>query len=102
MSRLLAILLFLSPAGPLLAGEIGMAGVPARAGNAEKALLGQPWTRAGVERALAALASDYEPITDWRASREYRMAAAQNLVLRFYLDTTGDEPVQLLAGGLRS
>ena len=79
----------------------GMAGVPARAGNAEKALLGQPWTRAGVERAMAALTSDYEPITDWRASREYRMASAQNLVLRFYLDTAGDEPVQLLAGGLR-
>jgi xanthine dehydrogenase small subunit len=80
----------------------GMAGVPARARNAEDALLGQPWARAGVERAMAALASDYEPITDWRASREYRMMSAQNLLLRFYLETTGSEPVQLVAGVSRS
>ena len=76
----------------------GMAGVPARATHAENALLGQPWTRAGAERAMAALTSDFQPITDWRASREYRMVSAQNLLLRFFLDTSGEEPVQLRVG----
>ena len=80
----------------------GMAGVPARATHAENALLGQPWTRAGAERAMSELTSDFQPITDWRASREYRMVSAQNLLLRFFLDTGEDEPVQLRAGAGRS
>jgi xanthine dehydrogenase small subunit len=83
-------------------GYGGMAGVPARAIHVENALLGQPWTRASVERAMPALTSDFQPITDWRASREYRMVAAQNLLLRFYLETTMEEPVHLLAGASRS
>jgi xanthine dehydrogenase small subunit len=79
----------------------GMAGVPARAKHAESALQGQPWTQATVTRAMSELERDFEPITDWRASREYRMLSAQNLLQRFFLETTGGEPVQLLAAGSR-
>ncbi len=75
----------------------GMAGVPARARGAENALLGQSWTRENIERAKSAMADDFEPLTDWRASSEYRMLAAQNLLQRFFLETTGSETVQLAA-----
>jgi xanthine dehydrogenase small subunit len=73
----------------------GMAGIPARARGAQRALLGKKWTRENIERAKLAMANDFQPLTDWRASREYRMRAAQNLLQRFFLETTASEPVQL-------
>ena len=36
------------------------------------------------------LPMDYQPLTDMRASAEYRLLAAQNLLRRFHLETTGD------------
>jgi len=67
----------------------GMAATPKRAKAVEAALLGKPWTQATVEAALPAFATDYKPITDMRASAEYRLLAAQNLLRRFHLETTG-------------
>ncbi|HLF30310.1 MAG TPA: xanthine dehydrogenase small subunit [Xanthomonadales bacterium] len=66
----------------------GMAGIPSRARAAEQALLGQAWNEQTLRRAQAALALDYTPLTDWRASREYRALAAQNLLQRFYLQNS--------------
>ncbi len=65
----------------------GMAGVPARAKQCEAALLGQSWNEATVEQACAALADDFTPLSDWRASAGYRMLAAQNLLRRFFNET---------------
>ena len=79
----------------------GMAGVPARAKGAENALLGQPWNSEHVELARAALNNDFQALSDWRASSQYRMLAAQNLVQRFFLETTGSEQVQLADAGVR-
>jgi xanthine dehydrogenase small subunit len=42
-----------------------------------------------VEAALPAFTQDFQPLTDMRASKEYRMLAAQNLLRRFQLETTG-------------
>ncbi len=67
----------------------GMAGVPARAPKAEAALAGQPWTEPSVRQAMAALGEDFAPMTDHRASADYRMRAARNLLYRFFLETTG-------------
>lgn len=67
----------------------GMAATPKRAKAVEAELVGQAWTSATIEAAAAAFATDYQPITDMRASAEYRMLAAQNLLRRFYLETTG-------------
>ena len=73
----------------------GMAGIPARAHKAESALLGARWSQDNIDRAMAAMTLDYQPLTDWRASKEYRMLAVQNLLQRFFLETTTNEPVQL-------
>ena len=64
----------------------GMAGTPARAPHAEKALTGKPLTEATVRGAMAAMEGDYAPLTDMRASAEYRMRTAQNLLLRFLFE----------------
>jgi xanthine dehydrogenase small subunit len=73
----------------------GMAGVPARAGKTESVLLGARWSQEIIDHAMAAMAEDYQPLTDWRAGGEYRMLASQNLLQRFYLETTTTEPVQV-------
>ncbi len=67
----------------------GMAATPKRAVAVEEALIGKPWTAATIEAALPAFAVDYQPLTDMRASAEYRLLAAQNLLRRFHLDTVG-------------
>ena len=67
----------------------GMAGIPKRAAAVESALIGQPWTEAAVQAALPAFAQDFKPLSDMRASAEYRLAAAQNLLLRYFLEDQG-------------
>jgi xanthine dehydrogenase small subunit len=67
----------------------GMAAVPKRALHAEAALTGQPWSRATFEAAQPALALDYAPLSDMRASAGYRMQVAQNLLLRFFVEHNG-------------
>lgn len=68
----------------------GMAATPKRAVAVEEALIGRPWTAATIEAAIPAFAVDYQPLTDMRASAEYRLLAAQNLLRRFHLETTGE------------
>lgn len=67
----------------------GMAATPKRAKAVEEALIGKSWSRETVEEAMAAYPQDYQPLTDMRASAEYRMIAAKNLLMRFFLETTG-------------
>ena len=74
----------------------GMAATPQRARNAEAALVGQPWSAATLRAAMAALALDYAPLSDMRASSGYRMQAAQNLLHRFWLETRIDAPLSPL------
>jgi xanthine dehydrogenase small subunit len=77
----------------------GMAATPKRAVGAEAALLGQPMTEGSFVNAAKALQGDFKPLTDMRASAEYRMLAAQNLFRRFYLEQAGDgAEVRLVRG----
>ena len=71
----------------------GMAATPKRAAAAEGAVRGQRWTEATVNAAMAALAQDYKPLSDMRASGEYRMKAAQNLLKRYWFETRQDAPL---------
>ena len=71
----------------------GMAATPKRAAQAEAALIGQPWTEATLRAAMDALAHDYAPLSDMRASSNYRLRTAQNLLRRFWLETRSDNPL---------
>lgn len=74
----------------------GMAATPKRASAVEAALVGKPWTEETVEAAMAKYAEDFTPLTDMRATAEYRALAAKNLLLRFYMETTGTKaPLQV-------
>lgn len=64
----------------------GMAATPKRATHAEAALTGQPFSLKTMQTAAQALPQDFSPLSDMRASAEYRMKAAQNLLTRFWLE----------------
>lgn len=67
----------------------GMAATPKRASTVEAALTAKPWTEATVEAALEAYAQDYTPLSDMRATADYRLLAARNLLRRFFAETEG-------------
>jgi xanthine dehydrogenase small subunit len=61
----------------------GMAGIPARARQAEAALVGVSLDEpSSWEHALAALGEDFTPLSDQRASAGYRALVARNLLFK--------------------
>jgi xanthine dehydrogenase small subunit len=77
----------------------GMAATVRRATSCEAAIVGKPWTEETVDVACKALARDFEPISDMRASAGYRLRAAQNLLRRFYLESRGELETTVYAYG---
>lgn len=73
----------------------GMAGTPKRAAKAEAVLVGRRFDARAVAAAKAALAEDFSPLTDMRASSAYRLKTAQNLLERFRLELTGEGPARI-------
>jgi xanthine dehydrogenase small subunit len=71
----------------------GMAAVPARARACERVLIGAPWQLQSIDSAIAALAFDFQPLSDMRASSAYRLEAAGNLLRRFYFEHNGATPL---------
>lgn len=71
----------------------GMAATARRAPLTEAALRGQPWTEATLRRAQAALAQDFQPLSDLRASAGYRQRVAANLLERLWLETRPASPL---------
>lgn len=80
----------------------GMAGTPSRARHTETACAGivledrSTWTAA-----LDALAQDYTPLTDMRASAAYRNLVARNLLQKALIEISGSQeaPTRLLREG---
>lgn len=64
----------------------GMAGTPMRAKQCELALLNNTLNSESVSAAQLALALDFQPMSDVRASDKYRMKVAQNLIQKCYLE----------------
>ncbi|WBU59853.1 xanthine dehydrogenase small subunit [Paracoccus albus] len=69
----------------------GMAGIPKRAARAEAAMRGHLFARDTFDAAARAVAEDFQPLSDWRASEGYRSAVAGNLIRRFWLEQEGED-----------
>ena len=76
----------------------GMAATPKRAPACEAALLGKPFNETTLAAAREALASEFQPITDMRASAEYRLSVARNLLTKAFIETSQPEVETRLAG----
>ncbi|MGJ8527329.1 xanthine dehydrogenase small subunit [Maritalea sp.] len=73
----------------------GMAATPKRASAVENALIGAPWSERSIMDAKQLFANDYKPLSDWRASADYRLSVAQNLLERFYLEHADENSFSL-------
>ncbi len=73
----------------------GMAEIPKRAVLTEFALEGRSWDEAAAHAASVAVAEEFEPISDHRASGTYRLRVAQNLFLRALTEFNGSERTRI-------
>ena len=64
-----------------------MSAFPKRAAATERALIGKLWEEKTILATMKTLQKDYSPISDLRATKEYRNAVSQNLLYKFYLET---------------
>lgn len=71
----------------------GIAATPCRAARAEAALAGQPWTEERVRAAMQALAQDFTPLSDLRASAGHRRRIAAQFLWRLWLETRRQDPL---------
>ncbi|HEY9103324.1 xanthine dehydrogenase small subunit [Chitinimonas sp.] len=74
----------------------GMAAIPRRAPRCEAVLLGQAWNETTLRAAQAALHEDYLPLSDMRASADYRQQAAAGLLERYWRETTQPSSITAL------
>ena len=68
----------------------GMAGIPIRMRAVEDLLIGSPWSLETIAKAKNQIAADLTPLSDMRASAGYRLAAAQNMLHRYWVEHTGE------------
>lgn len=68
----------------------GLAATIQRAVRCEQVINGAAWTRETIDKACAALAEDFSPISDMRASADIRLLAVQNLLRRFWMESRGE------------
>lgn len=76
-------------------GAGGVAAIPVRAVKTQAALIGQPWTLATVQSAIAVLRAEFSPISDMRASAAYRTEVLGNLLQRYWLESQGQTQINL-------
>ena len=68
----------------------GVAATPIRALATEQALTGRPWTRETVREAAEVLGAEGTPLSDHRASANYRAAMLRTSLLKFRAANPGD------------
>jgi xanthine dehydrogenase small subunit len=76
-------------------GAGGVAATPARACETEAMLRGQLWSESLAMQAAQTLREEFAPISDMRASADYRRALLGNLIRRFWLESQGAQHINL-------
>ncbi|MFL9865131.1 xanthine dehydrogenase small subunit [Paraburkholderia fungorum] len=80
----------------------GMAATSKRATHAEAVLRDAEWHEATAQAAMIALGNDYAPLSDMRATSNYRLEAAKNTLYRFWLETRPNNPLPKSALDVRA
>ena len=73
----------------------GMAPIPKRATNCEKILLNSNFSEEIIIKAKNILEKDFQPIDDMRASKNYRMEVAKNLLTKCFLEIKKNKLIRL-------
>nr|WP_051988877.1 FAD binding domain-containing protein [Kineosphaera limosa] len=77
--------------GVVRSAQIGLGGVaatPIRATATERALVGAPWTSETVQAAADIMAGEGTPMSDHRASSDYRSAMLRTSLLKFFTNNS--------------
>ena len=72
----------------------GMAGTPKRAEHVEACLTGQKWDMNTINACYDQWSQDFTPLTDMRASADYRLSVTRNLLTRYFHDLS-DNPTEI-------
>jgi xanthine dehydrogenase small subunit len=78
----------------------GMAAICKRATQAETAVLDRAWDVATLVHAIDALRDDFKPMSDLRASADYRLRVAGNLMRRLWMQTRVVAPIDIDASSV--
>jgi xanthine dehydrogenase small subunit len=76
-------------------GAGGVAATPVRAVQTEAALIGQVWNEATLKKAQTTIQQEFSPLSDLRASADYRRQILGQLLHRAWLESTGHSRVRL-------
>lgn len=76
-------------------GVGGVAATPVRARQTELALIGRPWIASTIQAAAVTLQAEFQPISDMRASGNYRKHVLGSLMQRFWLASQGQTSASL-------
>lgn len=100
ISAVCAVLAFELEDGLIAAARLGFGGVaatPIRALHVETALQGKPFTPATLEAAAPLLEAAFSPLSDHRASADYRKTICGNMLRRAAVQWFGVEPTRVYA-----
>ncbi len=73
----------------------GMASIPKRAINCEKNLINTNISEENIEKTKKTLEKDFKPISDMRASKNYRMEIAKNLLMKCLMEIKNNKLLRL-------
>ena len=73
----------------------GMASIPKRAINCEKTLINTNISEENIEKTKKTLEKDFKPISDMRASKNYRMEIAKNLLMKCLMEIKDNKLLRL-------
>ena len=73
----------------------GMAAIPKRAIYCEKVLLNSNFSEDIILKAQKSLEKDFQPINDMRASKDYRMEIAKNLLIKCFTEIKQNKLIRL-------
>jgi xanthine dehydrogenase small subunit len=73
----------------------GMAPIPKRAIYCEKVLLNSNFSEDIILKAQKCLEKDFQPINDMRASKDYRMEIAKNLLIKCFIEIKQNKLIRL-------
>jgi xanthine dehydrogenase small subunit len=68
----------------------GMAAIPVTAKRMAQMMEGKVFNESNIQKAAEALKADFQPMSDVRASQQYRLEVCKNLMQRFWLEQSSD------------
>ena len=73
----------------------GMSAIPKRASAIEKKLVNSEFTENSFSNAVDLINKDFSPLDDMRASSEYRLAVAKNLLLKAFYEIKNKQTIRI-------